>query len=104
MQLDPAHLRQPPFWNKVYNKQNRDYTCLLSDSCNVKRGHGKITPSQTQNKKRKECRKNDRKDRLHAQKKANKTHIKNLSNMALTSDQTNFLAKGLKFIPTAKEN
>ena len=87
----------------VNNKQKRDYTCLLSDSRNIKRGLGKINPSQTQNKKRKERRKNDRKDRLHAQTEANK-NIKNLSNIALTSDQTNLLAKGLKFIPTPKEN
>ena len=86
------------------NKQKRDYTCLLSDSRNTKRGHGKLNPSQTNNKKRKERRKNDRKDRLQAQTEANKRHIKNLSNIALTSDQTNLLAKGLKFIPTRKEN
>ena len=86
------------------NKQKRDYTCLLSDSRNIKGGHGKINPSQTQNKKRKERRKNDRKDRLLAQTEANKKHIKNLSNITLTSDQTNLLAKGLKFIPTPKEN
>ena len=88
----------------VNNKQKRDYTCLLSDSRNIKRGLGKINPSRAQNKKRKERRKNDRKDRLHAQTEANKKHIKNLSNIALTSDQTNLLAKGLKFIPTPKEN
>ena len=76
----------------VNNKQKRDYTCLLSDSRNIKRGLGKINPSRTQNKKRKERRKNDRKDHLHAQTEANKKHIKNLSNIALTSDQTNLLA------------
>ena len=86
------------------NKQKRDYTCLLSDSRKIKRGHGKKKPSQTQNIKRKERRKNDRTDRLNAQKEANKKHIKILSNIALTSDQTNLLAKGLKFIPTPKEN
>ena len=86
------------------NKQKRDYTCLLSDSLNIKRGHGKIKPSQTQNEKRKERRRNDRKDRLIAQTEANKKHIKNLSDIALTNDQTNLLAKGLKFIPTPKEN
>ena len=88
----------------VNNKQKRDYTCLLSDSHNVKRGHGKINPSQMQNKKRKECRKNDQKEHLPAQTEANKKHIKSLSNITLTSDQTNLLAKGLKFIPTLKEN
>jgi len=35
------------------NKQKRDYTCLLSDSCIIKRGHGKKKPSQIRNKKRK---------------------------------------------------
>ena len=58
------------------NKQKRDYTCLLSDSRKTKRGHGKKKPSQTQNIKRKERRKNDRTDRLNAQKEANKKHIK----------------------------
>ena len=33
------------------NKQKRDYTCLLSDSCKIKRGHGKKKPSQMQNVK-----------------------------------------------------
>ena len=33
-----------------------------------------------------------------------KKHIKNLSNIDLTNDQTNLLAKGLKFVPTPKEN
>ena len=86
------------------NKQKRDYTCLLSDSRNTKQGHGKLNPSQTQNKKRKERRNNDGKDSSHAQTEANKKHIKKLSNIVLTSDQTNLLAKGLKFIPTRKEN
>ena len=40
----------------VKKKQKRDYTCLLYDSRNIKQGHGKTNPSQTQNKKRKECR------------------------------------------------
>ena len=43
----------------VNNKQKRDYTGLISDSPNIKRGQEKINPSQTQNKKRKEHRKND---------------------------------------------
>ena len=47
--------------------------------------------------------KNDRTDRLHAKTEANKKHIKNLSNIELTNDQTNLLAKSLKFIPTPKE-
>ena len=65
---------------------------------------GRKKPSQIQNKKRKERRKKDRTDRLYSQTEANKKHIKNLSNIALTNDQTNLLAKGFKFIPTPKEN
>ena len=86
------------------NEQKRDYTCLLSDSCIIKWGHEKKKPSKIQNKKRKERRKKDRTDHLHAQTEANKKHKKNLLNIDLTNDQTNFLAKGLKFIPTPKEN
>ena len=97
----------------VNNKQKRDYTCLLSDSPNIERGHGqkkpfqgRKKPSQKRNKKRKERRRIDRTDRLRAQTEANKiiVHIKNLSNIELTNDQTNVLAKGLKFIPTPREN
>ena len=40
---------------------------------------------------------------MHKQRQTKK-HIKNLSNIALTSDQSNLLAKGLKFIATPKEN
>jgi len=85
------------------NKQKRDYTCLLSDSHKIKWDHGIKKPSQIQKKKQKEHREKDRIDRLHSQTEANKKHIKNLSNTALTKDQTNLLAKGLKFIPTPKE-
>ena len=54
-------------------------------------------------KRAKLAEKNNRTDRLHAQTEANKGHIKNLSNVELTTDQINLLAKGLKFIPTPKE-
>ena len=55
------------------------------------------------NKTRKIRRKNNRIDRFDAQPEANKKHIKNLSNVELTNDQINLLAKGLKFIPTPKQ-
>ena len=35
----------------VNNKQKRDYTCLLSDSPNIERGHGQKKSSQIRNKK-----------------------------------------------------
>ena len=60
-------------------------------------------PSRVRSKTRKTRRKNNRIDRLHTQTEANKEHIKNLSNVELTTDQINLLAKGLKFIPTPKE-
>ena len=40
---------------------------------------------------------------MHKQRQTKK-HKKNLSNIVLTRDQTNLLAKGLKFIPIPKEN
>ena len=97
----------------VNNKQKRDYTCLLSDSRNIKRGLGKINLSQTQNKKQKERRTNDRKDRFHAQTEANKKHIKDLSNIALiesyleiqlTKPKDNLLNTEGKTLKTLREN
>ena len=61
------------------------------------------TSNKTSNKTRKIRRKNNRIDRFDAQTGANKKHIKNLSNVELTNDQINLLAKGLKFIPTPKQ-
>ena len=40
---------------------------------------------------------------MDAQTEANKRHIKNLSNVELTNDQINLLAKGLRVIPTPKQ-
>ena len=85
------------------NKKKRDYICLLFDSHKIKGGGENTKSTRVLNKKRKERRKNNRADRLHEQTEANKRHIKNLSNVELTNDQTNLLAKGLKFIPTPKE-
>ena len=41
--------------------------------------------------------------KFDAQKEVSKKHIKHLSNVELTIDQINLLAKGLKFIPTPKQ-
>ena len=60
------------------NKKKRDYTCLLSDSHNIKGGDGNTKSTRVLNKKRKERRKNNRADRLHEQTWANKTHQKPL--------------------------
>ena len=49
------------------NKKKRDYTCLLSDSHNIKGGGRNTKPTCVLNKKRKERRKNNRADRLHEQ-------------------------------------
>ena len=61
------------------NKKKRDYTCLLNDSHNTKRGSGHTKPSRVRNKTRKIRRKNNRIDRFDAQTEANKkTHQKPL--------------------------
>ena len=85
------------------NKEKKNYTCLLTDSHTISKGRGNTKPSRVRNKTRKTRRKNNRIDRLHTQTEANKEHIKNLSNVELTTEQINLLAKGLKFIPTPKE-
>ena len=85
------------------NKEKKDYTCLLTDSHTISKGRVNTKPSRVRSKTRKTRRKNNRIDRLHTQTEANKEHIKNLSNVELTTDQINLLAKGLKFIPTPKE-
>lgn len=84
-------------------KKKRDYTCLLNDSHNTNRGSGHTKSSGVRTKTRKIRRKNNRIDRFDAQTEASKKHIKNLSNVELTIDQINLLAKGLKFIPTPKQ-
>ena len=58
---------------KVNNKQKRDYTCPLSDSCNIKRGHTKKKSYQAQNKKRKKKKKNDQTVLTHKQRQTKNT-------------------------------
>ena len=85
------------------NEKKRDYTCLLNDSHNTKKKRWHKKPSRVRNKTSNLRRKNYRIDRFHTQTEADKKHIKNLSNVELTNDQINLLAKGLKFIPTPKQ-
>ena len=87
------------------NKQSESYSCLLSDSLEV-RGKGKVNRRDNKaakNRKRKERRKiRDKKRAVESRKQ----YIKNLSNEQLTDKQITLLSRGLKFIPTpvTKEN
>ena len=87
------------------NKQSESYSCLLSDSLEV-RGKGKANRRDNKaakNRKRKERRKiKDKKRAVESRKQ----YIKNLSNEQLTDKQITLLSRGLKFIPTpvTKEN
>ena len=87
------------------NKQSESYSCLLSDSLEV-RGKGKANRRDNKaakNRKRKERRKiKDKKRAVESRKQ----YIKNLSNEQLTDKQITLLSRGLRFIPTpvTKEN
>ena len=84
------------------NKQSESYSCLLSDSLEV-RGKGKANRRDNKaakNRKRKETRKIKDKRRFFNAIESRKQYIKNLSNEQLTDEQITLLSHGLKFIPT----
>ena len=90
------------------NKQSESYSCLLSDSLEV-RGKGKANRRDNKaakNCKRKEWRKIKDKKCFCKAIETCKQYIKNLSNEQLTDEQITLLSRGLKFIPTpvTKEN
>ena len=90
------------------NKQSESYSCLVSDSLEVK-GKGKVNRRDNKaakNCKRKERRKIKDKKRFFEAIESLKQYIKNLSNEQLTDEKITLLSRGLKFIPTlvAKEN
>ena len=90
------------------NKQSESYSCLVSDSLEVK-GKGKANRRDNKaakNRKRKERRKIEDKKRFCDAIKSRKQYIKNLSNEQLTDEQITLVSCGFKFIPTlvAKEN
>ena len=90
------------------NKQSESYSCLVSDSLEVK-GKGKVNRRDNkaaENCKRKERRKIKDKKRFFDAIESLKQYIKNLSNEQLTDEKITLLSRGLKFIPTlvAKEN
>ena len=91
-------------FQESFNKDTKQYTCLLSESPNTNKGKRVTNNPNVGNKKRKERKKFKREEQKHETFEANKKHIKNLSNIELTSDQVNLATKGLKFIPTPVTN
>ena len=90
------------------NKQSECYSCLVSDSLEVK-GKGKANHRDNKaakNRKRKERRKIEDKKRFCDAIESRKQYIKNLSNHQLTDEQITLASRGFKFIPTlvVKEN
>ena len=86
------------------NKQSESYSCLLSDSLEV-RGKGKANRRDNKaakNRKRKERRKIKDKKRFFDAIESHKQYIKNLSNKQLIDKQITctLLSRGLNFIPT----
>ena len=78
------------------------YSCLLSDSLEVK-GKGKANRRDNKaakNRKRKERRKIKDKKRFFDAIESHKQYIKNLSNKQLIDKQITLLLRGLNFIPT----
>ena len=82
------------------NKQAEKYKCVFSDSHNNNRAKDNAKENIT-NRKCQERRKIKQMNQLNIQIEANKKTHKNLSNIELSNDQINLLAKGLKFIPTS---
>ena len=91
-------------FQESFNKDMKQYTCLLSESPNTNEGKRVTNNPSVAHKKRKERKKFKRIAQKHETFEANKKHIKKLSNIELTSDQVNLVAKGLKFIPTPVTN
>ena len=91
-------------FQESFNKDMKQYTCLLSESPNTNEGKMVTNNPSVANKKRKERKKFKGMAQKHETFEANKKHIKKLSNIELTSDQVNLVAKGLKFIPTPVTN
>ena len=84
------------------NKQSESYSCLLSDSLEV-RGKGKANRRHNKaakNRKRKERRKIKDKKRFFDAIESHKQYIKNLSDKQLIDKQITLLSRGLNFIPT----
>ena len=83
------------------NKESESYPCLLSECTDkTKRGKDIEKRKKKTNKRRNKRRKAARRERHRTTHEANKRHIKNLSDIQLTTDQINLLSKGLRFIPT----
>lgn len=80
---------------KNSNKECESYTCLFSDSEKRK----DIEKRKLRNKKHSGRRKLIRRENIRKATDLNQKH-KNFSKHKMTTDQTNLLAKGLKFIPT----
>ena len=88
------------------NKEGESYPCLLSESTVKVKRDKDIEKRKKLNKKHNTRRKIARQRRQKITHESNKRHIKNLSDIQLTTDQTSLLSKGLRFIPTpvTKEN
>ena len=87
------------------NKQSESYSCLLSDSLDV-RGKGKQTTEITKRPKTAKEKSGETKINAIESSQSRKQYIKNLSNEQLTDKQITLLSRRLKFIPTplTKEN
>ena len=86
------------------NKEGESYPCLLSE-CTDKLKRGKdIEKQKIINKRHNTRRKLARHRRHRTTHESNKRHIKNFSDIQLTTDQINLLSKGLRFIPTPVTN
>ena len=76
------------------NKQNESYPCLLSEFTHKSKRGKNIEKRKKKNKKHNTRRKIARQERHINTYESNKKYIKNLSNIRLTTDQTNLLSKG----------
>ena len=78
------------------NKQVASYPCVLSEYINE---IGRVPETRKYKNKKHKDRKRLAKQAAKAEKK-NEKFIKNLSNCHLSTDQTNILSRGLRFIPS----
>jgi len=63
-----------------------------------------VEKRKIKNQKHNERKKKTHKDINAIKTERNKKYIRNLSNFDITTDQTNLLSRGLKFVPTPSTN
>ena len=85
---------------EIKNETCESYPCLFSECGTEKQREDKVEKRKIKNKRHNKRKKKTHKDINAIKTERNKKYIKNLSIFDITTDQTNLLSRGLKFVPT----